>query len=283
MSSPSPKAPTVSNTPRRSSFKTFPNVLVVNCRRFEIVNWVPTKLDIPVVVPGDSFSLDQYLSKGIQPGETALPDDAAAGEAASEFVPNEAAISQLEGMGFPRSRCERALYNTGNTDSESAMTWLFRHMDDADIDEPLVIFAGNPVVAGPSQEQIEMITSMGFGTAQAKKALKETGGNTEAAMEWIFGHMDDNFDEEVEDAPAAPKEVPGTAELPAHYTLNSIVCHKGGSIHAGHYVAFVKKDLSHVPGETGEGWVLFNDEKVVKSGDAEEMGKFAYVYFFKRD
>lgn len=32
-----------------------------------------------------------------------------------------------------------------------------------------------------------------------------------------------------------------------------------------------------------EGWVLFNDEKVVKAeGDVEEMKKFAYVYFFER-
>lgn len=30
------------------------------------------------------------------------------------------------------------------------------------------------------------------------------------------------------------------------------------------------------------GWVLFNDEKVVEAYDVAEMGKFAYVYFFKR-
>jgi ubiquitin carboxyl-terminal hydrolase 5/13 len=29
-------------------------------------------------------------------------------------------------------------------------------------------------------------------------------------------------------------------------------------------------------------WVLFNDEKVVKAVDVEEMKKFAYVYFFER-
>jgi ubiquitin carboxyl-terminal hydrolase 5/13 len=28
--------------------------------------------------------------------------------------------------------------------------------------------------------------------------------------------------------------------------------------------------------------VLFNDEKVAKAGDVEEMKKFAYVYFFRR-
>lgn len=46
-----------------------------------------------------------------------------------------------------------------------------------------------------------------------------------------------------------------------------------------HYVAFIRKHLSD---SDEESWVLFNDEKVVKAADVEEMKKFAYVYFFKR-
>ena len=47
-----------------------------------------------------------------------------------------------------------------------------------------------------------------------------------------------------------------------------------------HYVAFIRKTI---PDTGEEAWVLFNDEKVVKAeGDAEEMKKFAYVYFFER-
>ena len=46
---------------------------------------------------------------------------------------------------------------------------------------------------------------------------------------------------------------------------------------ARHYVAFIRKKFGD---ETS--WVLFNDEKVVKVVDAEDMKKFAYVYFFKR-
>lgn len=44
-------------------------------------------------------------------------------------------------------------------------------------------------------------------------------------------------------------------------------------------MAFIKKQ---VPGDSSESWVLFNDEKVAKAADVEEMKKFAYVYFFKR-
>jgi ubiquitin carboxyl-terminal hydrolase 5/13 len=46
-----------------------------------------------------------------------------------------------------------------------------------------------------------------------------------------------------------------------------------------HYVAFVRKQL---PEEQSPAWVLFNDEKVAKAADVEEMKKFAYVYFFRR-
>lgn len=44
-----------------------------------------------------------------------------------------------------------------------------------------------------------------------------------------------------------------------------------------HYVAFIRKKV-----RDEVSWVLFNDEKVVKVVDVEEMKKFAYVYFFKR-
>lgn len=258
-----------------SKFKTFPNVLTINCRRFALLNWVPQKLDIPIVVENDSFTLDPYLSSGQQPDEELLPEDAAESSAPA-FTPNEAGMAYLTAMGFPEPRCEKALFNTGNSDPEAAMNWLFAHIEDADIDEPLVIPGDKN--AGPDPK-IEQVCGMGFSPAQAKKALKQNGGNVEAAINWIFEHMDENFEDEPEDVPmkdATPgsEKEPGSKDLPANFKLESIVCHKGGSIHAGHYVAFVKKDL-RAQGEGEDEWVLFNDEKVVKSGDAEEMKKFA--------
>lgn len=43
---------------------------------------------------------------------------------------NAAALSQLEAMGFPLIRCQKALLATGNSDPEAAMNWLFQHMED---------------------------------------------------------------------------------------------------------------------------------------------------------
>jgi ubiquitin carboxyl-terminal hydrolase 5/13 len=39
-------------------------------------------------------------------------------------------MSQLEAMGFPTIRCQKALLATGNSDAEAAMGWLFEHMED---------------------------------------------------------------------------------------------------------------------------------------------------------
>ena len=39
-------------------------------------------------------------------------------------------MAQLEVMGFPTLRCQKALLATGNQDPEAAMEWLFGHMED---------------------------------------------------------------------------------------------------------------------------------------------------------
>ena len=43
---------------------------------------------------------------------------------------NAEAMGQLEGMGFPTVRCQKALLATGNVDPTAAMEWLFAHMED---------------------------------------------------------------------------------------------------------------------------------------------------------
>jgi len=161
------------------------------------------------------------------------------------------------------------------------MEWLFGHMEDPDIDDPLVLPDSDSAPATADPEKIEMLGAMGFGPPQARKALKETGGDMERAVEWLFSHPDDQgeFEDAAPAAEAAPKKEAGSNHLPASFQLHSIICHKGSSVHSGHYVAFVRKLLA---GEGTPQWVLFNDEKVVKATDVEEMKKFAYVYFFQR-
>ena len=231
---------------KHSLFKTFPTNLAVNARRFELVNWVPTKLDIPVVVNDEPFNLDFYKSAGLQENEELLPEVAEANPTKASFTPNEMAIGQLEGMGFPRVRCEKALHATGNADADTAMNWLFAHMEDPDIDQPLDL-GGAGSGAGPaasvSQESIDTLGAMGISAPQARKALKETGGDVNRALDWVFSHPDDQGDfgddkqisggQAGEASGKGEKEMAGSASLPARFCLSSIVCHKGASIHAG--------------------------------------------------
>ena len=98
-------------------------------------------------------------------------------------------------------------------------------------------------------------------------------------MEWLFTHPDDSGEDAVPSSSAAPPQQSspgGSTTLSARYRLKAFISHKGPSVHSGHYVA-------HIHTET-EGWVLFNDEKVVKA-DAEsvrELKKLAYLYVFER-
>lgn len=226
---------------KRSLFKTFPDILAVNARRFELVNWVPTKLDVPVVVGDEPFTLDAYMSSGVQDGEELLPEEA---DPASKFTPNQPALEQLEAMGFPRVRCEKALHATGNSDADAAMTWLFAHMEDPDIDTPLELpatAAGGSGSNNVDPESVEMMAAMGISAPQARKALKETGGDVSRAVDWVFSHPDDqgDFGEEAGSTGAVGRDAgstteAGSADLPARFRLQSIVCHKGTSIHAGY-------------------------------------------------
>lgn len=104
----------------------------------------------------------------------------------------------------------------------------------------------------------------------------EKDGNAERAVEWLFSHPDDmGEDAAPSSTPSVPKHPSGSSELPAKYRLKAFVSHKGPSVHSGHYVAHIK---------TNVGWVLFNDEKVVKADDesVRELKKLAYLYIFER-
>ncbi|WVR09107.1 hypothetical protein IAU60_006169 [Kwoniella sp. DSM 27419] len=273
---------------KTTKFKTFPDVLVLHMKKFQLVNWMPTKLDIPVVVP-ESLTLDGLLGKGLQEGEEELAVASSSASGLPEFNPT--AMAQLEAMGFPAVRCQKALLATGNSDAEVAMGWLFEHMEDPDIDSPIQPSAtSNAAGSEPSADQIAMIADMGFTPQQAKKALRESDGNPERAIEWLFSHPDDSG-EETDPIPSGNatttvQDVGGSPNLPAQYRLKAFISHKGPSVHSGHYVATVRHpQAGPETAEEGEDdWVLFNDEKVVRAppGGGEEMRSLAYLYVYQR-
>lgn len=270
---------------KHTRFKSFPDTLVLNPGRFALENWVPIKLEIPVSIPEGGFSLDQYLATGLQPGEELLPaDDISQAESPKA---TEAEVEQLMAMGFPRVRAEKALLIT-NAGPEVAMDWLFAHMEDIDIDEPYVPSQKSSSKADKSADSgiVSALMDMGFPQVRCQKATLATGNSgVEAAMDWLMQHMEDSdIDEPIASTPtevttrdAGVAAEIGSTELPAHYVAKAMACHKGSSIHAGHYVAFVKRQVDGI-----DDWVLYNDEKVLRGVDWVEASKTAYVYFFEK-
>jgi len=158
-----------------------------------------------------------------------------------------------------------------------------------------------------------MLSDMGFSPAQARKALRETvssrlfigrarltvwlkGGDTERAVEWVFNHPDDTGEDVPmidvsEGSSHKAKDLPGTKTFSAKYRLKAFISHKGPSVHSGHYVAHIKHPgfATNSPGkdadeELEEGWVLFNDEKVVKADkeSVRDLKRLAYLYIFEK-
>ncbi|KAJ1723015.1 ubiquitin C-terminal hydrolase Ubp14 [Coemansia erecta] len=267
---------------KSTKFATFPKVLAMQVRRFELVNWVPQKLDVPVQVPLDQIDLEPYKGRGIQPGEELLPetDDAAdsapASGSADEQPVDEEVVSQLESMGFPRVRCVKAVKKTGNSGAEAAMNWIFEHMDDADIDVP----EDTPAASGPSvdPEAVEQLMAMGFSKERVEKELAKTGGDPNRALDRLL-----NFDGTEDDvAMASPDESAAAAatsddsESASVFELTGFVSHKGSSVHCGHYIANVRQGLG-----ADTQWFLFNDAKVVAQGSPDP--EQAYIYFFTRN
>jgi ubiquitin carboxyl-terminal hydrolase 5/13 len=177
-------------------------------------------------------------------------------------------LAQLEAMGFPASRCRRALLQTNNQGIEVAMNWLIEHMDDPE---------ENTSPSNVSTDMVTMLCDMGFTAAQAKKALTETSGDMERAVEWLFSHPDETG----EDTPPVQTEEPALdADATGNYQLRTVISHKGTSVHCGHYVAHAQLPSTHDPV-----WAFFNDSRVVEMTpmDVDDMiAQDCYVVFLER-
>ncbi|GKZ28052.1 hypothetical protein AbraCBS73388_009569, partial [Aspergillus brasiliensis] len=145
---------------------------------------------------------------------------------------------------------------------------------DPDIDEPLEKTGTSTSGSQQDPAKVAQLAEMGINSGHARRALAATDGDLNRAIDWVFTHPEDSMDT------GSDSDIPESSgdrrldsgATPAKYQLQSIVCHKGSSVHAGHYVAIVRKA---VPGSNETSWVMFNDEKVVQMDDIQEMKKFA--------
>lgn len=101
-------------------------------------------------------------------------------------------------------------------------------------------------------ESATMLISMGFEYSEAMIGLKQTNGDLERAVDYLFSRK---------------KNIQGYEH--GKYNLICFINHKGPSPHCGHYICH-KKD---------QDWILMNDEKVVVNNN--DLQKKAYLYLLK--
>ncbi|XP_077323229.1 ubiquitin carboxyl-terminal hydrolase 5 isoform X4 [Lithobates pipiens] len=276
---------------KTSRFASFPDYLVIQIKKFTFgLDWVPKKLDVSIDVP-EELDLSQFRGGGLQEGEEELPDVApplVTPDEPKAPMLDESVVTQLVEMGFPTEACRKAVYYTGNSGAEAAMTWVMSHMDDPDFAQPLVlsgVSAPSSVPPGgdpPSEEHIATIISMGFSHDQAVRALRSTNNSLERAVDWIFSHIDDLDAEAAMDLSEGRSAAESVSEsLPAagprvkdgngRYELFAFISHMGTSTMCGHYVCHIKKEGR---------WVIYNDQKVCASEKPpKDLG---YIYFYQR-
>jgi ubiquitin carboxyl-terminal hydrolase 5/13 len=125
-----------------------------------------------------------------------------------------------------------------------------------------------------SDESTMMLIGMGFSPEQVRKALFETNGVIESAIEWLFENQ--HKTEQTVSSKKSRIDSSIQFEQNSKYLLHAFVSHKGPSVHCGHYVCHIRQY-----NETERHkWVIFNDEKVAFSPQPP-IGK-AYMYFLRR-
>ncbi|KNE66072.1 hypothetical protein AMAG_10335 [Allomyces macrogynus ATCC 38327] len=275
-------------------FKTFPKVLALTAQRFTYDNWVPKKSNVHLTWPAaDALSnLDlSFLKVELLPTDHVLEDEPAAA-ASGAPAPDSEELQQLVSFGFPRGKAKRALAETGNH-LEAAMNWIMDHPEDIP-DEPEPTSGGATAV---DESALSMLMDMGFTRAQAAHGLRETQGNVERAVEWLFSHPEAGAETESSSA-AAPAVVRLDVADKSVYALDAFINHKGPSMHCGHYIAHVARregeklqvvvrDGEEVSAETQmraetAPWVMLNDDRVVAQTNVHPLLEEAYVYLLRR-
>ncbi|KFB47436.1 AGAP012248-PA-like protein [Anopheles sinensis] len=278
---------------KTTKLASMPDYLMLHLKKFTLKeDWTSVKLDVAIDIP-EVLDLETLRGTGKQAHEEELPDIAGRPPTPPPMDPE--VMAQLLGMGFPPEACKRAIFFTKNSGIEPATQWMMEHIADADFASPFVPpgtegKAGGAAAATfvPDPVGLEMLMGMGFTDRQASKALKETGNNTERAVDWIFSHTDELDSMAIDDATsdsvatAAAAAASGGAASTSNqgptyrdgtgkYKLVAFISHMGTSAQVGHYVCHICKD--------GQ-WVIFNDNKVaISQNPPKELG---YLYLYQR-
>lgn len=255
-----------------------PSVLAVLAQRFVFEDYTLQKrlnsVKVNTLGPVDFSFLREFSVNCDRQQELLLPEDSA------DPVVDTSLVSQIVSMGFSETRAIKALLKTGGGDTEAALNWLFAHMDDADIDDPLPDSGASTDSWSKHADKVTSLMEMGFTDLQSKKALLESSFNVERAIEWVFSNCDMPITEDdvviANDSSNSTRPIVNPNQS-SSFELFGVISHKGSSTQCGHYVCHLQKIVK----EQGRQWVLFNDNRVVKAPNFET--DFGYLYFFRQN
>ena len=122
---------------RTLKFKTIPKVLIASVHRFSFANWVPKKVDIDLtgLSAKEAINLEAFIGKGVQPGETELPE--MQDEMEEEPTFDAQMLADVIQMGIPEHHAKHALLNTNQTSAELAVGWYFENLENPKLNEPI--------------------------------------------------------------------------------------------------------------------------------------------------
>lgn len=98
-------------------------------------------------------------------------------------------------MGFHPEAIKRAIYFTKNAGLDRATQWMMEHITDSDFNDVFIPPGTNKVKFEIDFNHLDTLVAMGFRSAHAARALKETNNNLERAADWLFGNQD-NLDDQ---------------------------------------------------------------------------------------
>jgi ubiquitin carboxyl-terminal hydrolase 5/13 len=127
-------------------------------------------------------------------------------------------------------------------------------------------------------ESVALLTDMGFHVDQARRALKETNGITERAVEWLFSHASELSAADTDSSRPAGVTPGSMRSNEGQYMLQAFISHKGPSVHYGHYICHIQQPEANPHGS--HSWIMFNDQKIAWAPNPP-TGE-AYMYFLRR-
>lgn len=267
--------------------KSFPKYLIIIFGRF-LYDWVAFKLETQVKFPSE-INLELLAKEHRKEGEKIIEEIEESESSGTEEVEPEfdkSALNLLMQNGLTELAAKHALMKNDNN-ADLAIMWYFENMDNPVLNTPIPKIKKSSGPTNEAQPDLTLIESVvgvcGCSPHQAIGALKKCGNDPERAVDYIFSHPDEKFEEvgsqsehQLQQQQCHLADVDSKEFNKDHsslYDIYGFITHLGKNTSHGHYVAHIKK---------GDNWVYYNDSRVCLSDDPPLHKGYIFIYRNKK-